>query len=126
MNTHEKQIQRRKHHEKEQTVPVRAFADAGRRHADRLRQLCFLYAVVFGAFVAFSNYLPTYLSNIYHFDANDAGMRAAGFAAAAVVARPFGGVLADKFGPKIISLISLGGVVILAVITAPPREMRET
>ena len=35
-----------------------------------------------------------------------------------MVARPFGGVLADKFGPKIISLISLGGVVILAVITA--------
>ncbi len=39
-------------------------------------QLCFLYAVVFGAFVAFSNYLPTYLSNIYNFNANDAGMRA--------------------------------------------------
>ena len=36
-------------------------------------QLCFLYAVVFGAFVAFSNYLPTYLSNIYNFNANDAG-----------------------------------------------------
>jgi len=81
-------------------------------------QLCFLYAVVFGAFVAFSNYLPTYLSNIYSFNANDAGMRAAGFAVAAVIARPFGGVLADKFGPKIITLISLGGVVILAVITA--------
>ena len=81
-------------------------------------QLCFLYAVVFGAFVAFSNYLPTYLSNIYSFNANDAGMRAAGFAAATVIARPFGGVLADKFGPKIITLISLGGVVILAVITA--------
>ena len=81
-------------------------------------QLCFLYAVVFGAFVAFSNYLPTYLSNIYNFNANDAGMRAAGFAVAAVIARPFGGVLADKFGPKIITLISLGGVVILAVITA--------
>ena len=81
-------------------------------------QLCFLYAVVFGAFVAFSNYLPTYLSNIYSFNANDAGMRAAGFAVACVIARPFGGVLADKFGPKIITLISLGGVVILAVITA--------
>ena len=81
-------------------------------------QLGFLYAVVFGAFVAFSNYLPTYLSNIYSFNANDAGMRAAGFVAATVIARPFGGVLADKFGPKIISLISLGGVVILAVITA--------
>ena len=62
--------------------------------------------------------LITYLSNIYNFNANDAGMRAAGFAVAAVIARPFGGVLADKFGPKIITLISLGGVVILAVITA--------
>ena len=41
---------RRKHHEKEQTVPVRAFADAGRRHADRLRWLCFLY----GSFTAAS------------------------------------------------------------------------
>ena len=28
-------------------------------------QLCFLYSVVFGGFVAFSNYLPTYLNNIY-------------------------------------------------------------
>ncbi len=41
----------------------------------------------------------------------------AGFAVAAVIARPFGGVLADKFGPKIITLISWV-VVILAVITA--------
>ena len=81
-------------------------------------QLCFLYSVVFGGFVAFSNYLPTYLNNIYNFDPEAAGARAAGFAAAAVVARPFGGILADKFGPKIITFIALGGVSVLALVTA--------
>jgi NNP family nitrate/nitrite transporter-like MFS transporter len=43
-------------------------------------------------------------------------MRTALFAAAAVVARPIGGVLADRFGPKVISLLSLGGIVALAYI----------
>ena len=81
-------------------------------------QLCFLYSVVFGGFVAFSNYLPTYLNNIYSFNPEDAGARAAGFAAAAVIARPFGGILADKFGPKIITFIALGGVSVLALVTA--------
>ena len=81
-------------------------------------QLCFLYSVVFGGFVAFSNYLPTYLNNIYSFNPEDAGARAAGFAAVAVVARPFGGILADKFGPKIITFIALGGVSVLALVTA--------
>lgn len=81
-------------------------------------QLCFLYAVVFGAFVAFSNYLPTYLGNVYEFPAIEAGTRAAGFAAAAVIARPIGGVLADKVGPKIVTLTSLVGVIVLAMITA--------
>lgn len=81
-------------------------------------QLCFLYSVVFGGFVAFSNYLPTYLNNIYSFNSEDAGARAAGFAAAAVIARPFGGILADKFGPKIITFIALGGVSVLALVTA--------
>lgn len=81
-------------------------------------QLCFLYSVVFGGFVAFSNYLPTYLNNIYNFNATEAGTRAAGFAVAAVIARPFGGVLADKVGPKIVTLVSLAGVVVLAMVTA--------
>ena len=43
-----------------------------------------------------------------------AGTRTALFAVAAVIARPIGGVLADKFGPKIIALISLAGIVSLA------------
>jgi NNP family nitrate/nitrite transporter-like MFS transporter len=54
--------------------------------AARLRvtwEMSFLYAVVFGGFVAFSNYLPTYIKTIYDFSAVDAGARTAGFALAA-------------------------------------------
>ncbi|KAA9394202.1 NarK/NasA family nitrate transporter [Kocuria coralli] len=80
--------------------------------------LCFMYAIVFGAFVAFSNYLPTYLGNVYDFDATGAGTRTAGFAAAAVVARPIGGTLADKVGPKLVSIVSYAGAGILAVVVA--------
>lgn len=59
-------------------------------------EMSFLYAVVFGGFVAFSNYLPTYIKTIYGFSAVDAGTRTAGFALAAVLARPVGGALSDR------------------------------
>ncbi|WP_298252013.1 MFS transporter [uncultured Arthrobacter sp.] len=81
-------------------------------------QLCFLYGVVFGAFVAFSNYLPTYLDNVYGFDATAAGTRTAGFALAAVIARPVGGILADRIGPRTVTLASLGGTAVLAMVVA--------
>ena len=88
-------------------------------------QLCFLYGVVFGAFVAFSNYLPTYLDNVYGWDATAAGTRTAGFALAAVVARPVGGILADRFGPRLITLTSFAGTAALAVVVAfQPGEER--
>ncbi|HRO30560.1 MULTISPECIES: nitrate/nitrite transporter [Micrococcaceae] len=81
-------------------------------------QLCFLYGVVFGAFVAFSNYLPTYLGNIYDYAATEAGWRTAGFALAAVVARPVGGTLADRLGPRAVTLTSFAGAAVMAVIVA--------
>src|SRR5690606_2302618 len=88
-------------------------------------QMSFLYAIVFGGFVAFSTYLPKYLLTIYpgEVDAVGAGTRTAMFAAAAVIARPIGGVLADRFGPKVISLISLAGIVAAAsVVGQQPPE----
>ena len=91
------------------------------KHAFTLKvtwQLCFLYGVVFGAFVAFSNYLPTYLDNVYDFDATAAGTRTAGFALAAVIARPIGGILADKIGPKTVTLTALSGTAVLAMVVA--------
>lgn len=88
-------------------------------------QMCFLYAIIFGAFVAFSNYLPTYLGNVYGFDATGAGTRTAGFALAAVLARPVGGSLADRFGPRLITWISFAGVIVFAAILAfQPAEER--
>lgn len=88
-------------------------------------EMSFLYAVVFGGFVAFSTYLPTYLKDIYDFDLTAAGTRTAGFAIAAVVARPVGGILADRIGARVVVAVSLAGTAVLAVIVAlqPPIEV---
>jgi NNP family nitrate/nitrite transporter-like MFS transporter len=83
-----------------------------------------LYALVFGGFVAFSTYLPTLLTTAYAFAQTDAGMRTAGFAVAAVVARPVGGILSDRIGPVKVCLISFFGTCAFAVVLAlhPPAE----
>ncbi|NUS40353.1 MAG: NarK/NasA family nitrate transporter [Terrabacter sp.] len=88
-------------------------------------RMSFLYAVAFGGFVAFSTYLPTYLKDIYSFDLTAAGTRTAGFAIAAVVARPLGGILSDRIGPRAVLAISLAGTAALAVVLAlrPPLEL---
>jgi NNP family nitrate/nitrite transporter-like MFS transporter len=96
--------------------------------AARLRvtwEMSFLYAVVFGGFVAFANYLPTYIKTIYHFSAIDAGARTAGFAVAAVLARPVGGALADRVAPKYVVLTSLAGTVAMAFVAIfqPPPDV---
>lgn len=79
-------------------------------------QMSFLYAAAFGGFVAFSTYLPTYLNDVYEItDPAAAGTRTAAFAVAAVVARPVGGALSDKFGARLITAISCGGAAVLAV-----------
>ena len=79
----------------------------------------------FGGFVAFSTYLPTYLKTIYDFSLTDAGARTAGFAVAAVIARPIGGVLSDRLHPKIVVMIALAGAAGMAVVIAlqPPAEI---
>lgn len=88
-------------------------------------KMSLLYAVTFGGFVAFSTYLPTYLKDVYSFDLTGAGTRTAGFAIAAVIARPIGGVLSDKLGPRAVVGISLLGTAVLAVVVAlrPPLEL---
>jgi NNP family nitrate/nitrite transporter-like MFS transporter len=87
--------------------------------------MAFLYAVTFGGFVAFSTYLPTYLKEVYGYDLADAGARTAGFAIAAVIARPVGGWLSDRIGPATVLSISLGGAAVMAVVIAlqPPPEL---
>ena len=88
-------------------------------------EMCFLYAVVFGGFVAFSNYLPTYIKTVYGFSAVDAGARTAGFALAAVIARPIGGALSDRIPPKYVVLVSLAGTALMAFVAVfqPPPDV---
>ncbi len=61
-------------------------------------QASILYAVAFGGYVAFSVYLPSYLKTAYGLDPADAANRMAGFVVVAVVMRPVGGWLSDRFG----------------------------
>jgi len=87
-------------------------------------QMSFLYAVAFGGFVAFSTYLPTYLKNVYGFGLTEAGTRTAGFAIAAVIARPIGGIVADKIGPRKVVATSLAGAAVMSLVVSlrlPPE-----
>jgi MFS transporter, NNP family, nitrate/nitrite transporter len=73
-------------------------------------QACILYAVAFGGYVAFSVYLPSYLKVAYELTPADAANRMAGFVAVAVVMRPVGGWLSDRFGP--IPVLAVGYAVV--------------
>ncbi len=87
-------------------------------------QLCLLYAVGFGGFVAFSVYLPAYLRTAYGLDINDAALRTAGFVVLAVIARPIGGWLSDRLHPVPVLVWSFSGIAGLAVVQAfQPRLM---
>jgi len=81
-------------------------------------QLCFLYAVGFGGFVAFSVYLPAYLRTAYELPTADAAMRTAGFVVVAVAARPVSGWLSDRLHPVPVLIGCFGGVAVLAVVQA--------
>jgi NNP family nitrate/nitrite transporter-like MFS transporter len=85
-------------------------------------QACYLYALSFGGYVAFSVYLPTFLMNDYGLEAHDASFRMAGFVIAAVVMRPAGGVLSDRIGPVPTLVISYAVVTACAValVVDPP------
>ena len=81
-------------------------------------QLAFLYAVAFGGFVAFSVYLPTYLTTAYALSRSDAGLRTAGFVVLAVLMRPVGGYLADRTGAVPVLLSCYAVVALLALVAS--------
>ncbi|MFG1912577.1 MFS transporter [Kribbella sp. NPDC048928] len=81
-------------------------------------QACILYAVAFGGYVAFSVYLPSYLKTAYELGAADAANRMAGFVLVAVVMRPVGGWLSDRFGPVVVLACCYAVVVAGAALAA--------
>jgi len=74
-----------------------------------------LYAVAFGGYVAFSVYLPSYLKTAYGLTQADAANRMAGFVLLAVIMRPVGGWLSDRFAPTRVLAAALAVVVVGAV-----------
>jgi NNP family nitrate/nitrite transporter-like MFS transporter len=58
------------------------------------------YVVVFGAYVAFSLWLPSYYVNVYHLTLARAALLTAFFIFPASLLRPVGGWLSDRFGPR--------------------------
>ncbi|WP_134661464.1 MULTISPECIES: MFS transporter [unclassified Amycolatopsis] len=85
----------------DRTVPTEPLAQRMRQTL-RLAvtwQASALYAIAFGGYVAFSVYLPAYLKTGYGLAQSDAANRMAGFVLFAVVMRPIGGWLSDRFGP---------------------------
>jgi MFS transporter, NNP family, nitrate/nitrite transporter len=87
-------------------------------------QACILYAVAFGGYVAFSVYLPAYLKTAHGLTPADAANRMAGFVVVAVVMRPVGGWLSDRFGPIPVLSGVFGVVAVCAAISAgtPPLD----
>ncbi len=58
----------------------------------------FFYSITFGGFVGLGNALPLYFTNWYHASGIAAGLMAALVVFAGSMARPIGGLLADRFG----------------------------
>ncbi|WP_227466788.1 MFS transporter [Nocardioides lijunqiniae] len=87
-------------------------------------QACILYAVAFGGYVAFSVYLPSYLKTAHDLTASDAANRMAGFVLVAVIMRPVGGWLSDRFGAVPVLASGYAVVVVGAAISAgtPPLD----
>lgn len=79
-------------------------------------QACYLYALSFGGYVAFTVFLPTMLSTWYGLESSDASFRMAGFVLVAVLLRPLGGVLADRAGAGRILSISYVTVLLGALL----------
>ncbi|SNY71207.1 MFS transporter [Paractinoplanes atraurantiacus] len=105
-------------------IPTAPFAQ---RLAATLRlrvtwQASAVYAVAFGGYVAFSVYLPAYLKTAYGLTQADAANRMAGFVLLAVVMRPTGGWLSDRFGGVRVLAAALAVVVLGAFTQAftPP------
>jgi MFS transporter, NNP family, nitrate/nitrite transporter len=74
-----------------------------------------LYAVLFGGYVAFSVYLPSYLKTAYSLTQDDAANRMAGFVLVAVLMRPVGGWLSDRLAPPRVLMATLAVVTLGAL-----------
>jgi NNP family nitrate/nitrite transporter-like MFS transporter len=79
--------------------------------------LSLFYFLTFGAFVAFTVYLPNFLVVHFALEKVDAGMRTAGFITLATIFRPIGGWLGDRFNTfkiliVVFTVLSISGILL--------------
>ncbi|WP_157264959.1 MFS transporter [Paenibacillus oryzisoli] len=80
--------------------------------------LSLFYFLTFGGFVAFGAYLPTFLKDLFHVSATDAGLKTAGFVVIATLIRPLGGYLADRIGSRSVLAVVFTGMIITSLALA--------
>ncbi len=86
----------------------------------RVWRLGMYYFIVFGLFVAFSQWLVPYFVNVYALPLVTAGLFASAFSFPSGVIRAFGGYLSDKFGGnKVTMWVFIGAMTISAMLMVP-------
>ncbi len=100
----------------------RAAGTLGQRVAPFRRPMAWVlslfYFVTFGAFVAITVYLPTYLTDSYDLSKSSAALRVSGFVALGTLFRAIGGTLADKLGAARLLNGVFTGAALLAIVLA--------
>ncbi len=79
------------------------------------------YFLVFGCFVAFSQWLVPYFVNVYYLPLVTAGLFAAAFSLPSGVIRALGGWMSDKFGGRAIMYWVLGASVVISFLVIVPK-----
>lgn len=102
-------------HEKKVNVSIKAQIKTVYRN-QVLWFLSLFYFITFGAFVAFTIYLPNFLVEHFGLNPADAGLRTAGFIAVSTLLRPAGGFLADKMSPLRILMVVFAGLTLSGII----------
>lgn len=69
----------------------------------RVWRFSLYYVVVFGAYVALASYLPKYYVDVYGLPLATAGYLTALFIFPASLLRPVGGLLSDRYGPRVVT-----------------------
>lgn len=85
---------------------------------EKLWFLSLFYFLTFGAFVAFTIYLPNFLVVHFNLDKVDAGLRTAGFIAIATFIRPLGGWLGDRFNSFKVLMVVFAALTLSGIILA--------
>src|SRR5438477_436866 len=89
----------------------------------RVWRLSLYYIVVFGAYVAFSGWLPKYYIDTYGMSLPTAALLTASFIFPASLLRPLGGYLSDLYGPRVVTYaVFVAMTLSLLVLSIPNGE----